>query len=337
MRKRKVTSILALSLSLALYGQFALVSPVSAATTPAQQAAATKANYVYNLQLGMSAEQVEQTLGQPVRKDPSHIGVEWWVYNKDLNNYIQAGMQNGKVVTLFTNGAKLNLDGITVGSTTKALQNSWGTPQSTLTIIPSLRIQKNTLDHPTYLRNNQLFTFSIDKLGGNKIAGVRISTPEHFSKIAIGLMYPISYTKLPELPKLNDAQQKQVALAYEKVNLDLLNVSRLRAKLPAVSWDGQVAAVARAHSNEMAQQNFFNHTSPSTGSPFDRLKQAGIRYSFAGENIAYGQLDGIEAHMSWMNSAGHRQNLLHPSFKQLGVGVVLKDGRPYYTQNFVTR
>ncbi|MFI8712971.1 CAP-associated domain-containing protein [Brevibacillus brevis] len=336
MRKHKVTSILALSLSLALLGHVAPVLPVSAATA-APQAAAVKTNNVYNLQLGMSTAQVEQTLGKPARIDPSHTGVEWWIYNQDLNNYIQVGMQNGKVVTLFTNGAKLNLKGITIGSTTKDLQNSWGAPQDTLTIMPSLRIQKNTLAHPTYIQNNQAITFSIDQLGGNKVAGVRISTPEHFATIAIGLMYLISYTKLPELPKLTDAQMKQATLSYEKQNLDLLNVARQRAKLPVITWDEQVAAVARAHSQDMGQHNFFNHTSPSTGSPFDRLKQAGIRYSSAGENIAYGQLDGVEAHMSWMNSAGHRQNLLNPKFKQLGVGIVMKDGRPYFTQNFVTR
>ncbi|MGZ0050721.1 CAP domain-containing protein [Brevibacillus gelatini] len=336
MRKKKGISILALGLSLALLGQLSPVSGVFAPVAAAQQVA-VKSVSTYGIQLGMSTAQVEQKLGKPARKDPSHTGVEWWIYNQDLNNYIQVGIQNDKVVTLFTNGAKTNIGGITIDSTTKALQDAWGAPQSTLTITPSLRIQDNTLKHPTYIHNGQVITFSIDQLGGNKVAGVRISTPEHFATIAMGLMYPIVYTQLPAQPKLTDAQIKQAAIAYEKENFDLLNVARLRAKLPVLTWDEQVAAVARAHSNDMAQHNYFSHHSPTTGSPFDRLKKAGIRYSYAGENIAYGQLDGIEVHMGWMNSSGHRQNLLNPNYRQLGVGVVIKDGQPFYTQNFIRK
>lgn len=337
MRKAKVTSILAVSLSLALFGQ---LSPVLATTvTPAAstQAAATNAISVYGVELGMSTVQLEQKLGKPARKDASHTGVEWWIYNGDLGNYIQVGIQNAKVVTLFSNGAKLNVKGVTIGAPTTAIQNAWGAPKSTLAITPTLNIRDNTLSHPTYLLNNQVITFSIDQLGGNKVAGVRISTPEYFATIAMGLMYPISYTQLPAQPKLTEEQINQAARAYEKENFDLLNVARTRAKLPLLSWDEGVAAVARSHSSDMAKNNYFSHTSPSTGSPFDRLKHAGILYGYAGENIAYGQLDGIEVHMGWMNSAGHRQNLLDNKFKQLGIGIVFKEGRPYYTQNFVTR
>lgn len=336
MNKKKVASILAFGLSLALLGQLQPTF-VTAASPVSTQQAAVKSVSTYGIALGMTAAQVEQKLGKPARKDPSHTGVEWWIYNRDLNHYIQVGIQNGKAVTLFSNGANVNVGGVTIGSTTKALQDAWGAPKSTLPITSGLRIQENTLSHPTYMQNNQVFTFSIDQLGGNKVAGVRISTPEHFATIAMGLMYPIVYTEFPAAPKLTDAQIKQVAIAYEKENFDLLNVARQRAKLPVLTWDEQVAVVARAHSNDMAQHNYFSHNSPTTGSPFDRLKKAGIRYSYAGENIAYGQLDGIEVHMGWMNSSGHRQNLLNQNYKQLGVGVVIKAGQPFYTQNFVTK
>ncbi|TGU56463.1 CAP domain-containing protein, partial [Mesorhizobium sp. M00.F.Ca.ET.186.01.1.1] len=113
------------------------------------------------------------------------------------------------------------------------------------------------------------------------------------------LMYQIVYTEFPAAPKLTDAQIKQVAIAYEKENFDLLNVARQRAKLPVLTWDEQVAVVARAHSNDMAQHNYFSHNSPTTGSPFDRLKKAGIRYSYAGENIASGKFAGLQFNMGW--------------------------------------
>lgn len=335
MRKKSLSSILAVSLSLALFGQ--IVPALAATTTTATATQSAAAISVYGIQLGMSASSVEQVLGKPARKDPSTTGVEWWIYNKDLANYIQVGIQNAKVVTLFTNGAKFSAKGIGYGATTAALQKAWGTPPSTLAITSTLKINNNTLSHPTYLLNNQTVTFSIDQLGGNKVAGVRISTPEHFSTIAMGLMYPISYTKLPIKPVLTAEQVQRAALAYERESFDLLNIARTRANLPALAWDDQVAAVARAHSQDMAKNNYFNHVSPTTGSPFDRLSHAGILFGYAGENIAYGQLDGIEVHMGWMNSAGHRQNLLNPNFKQIGVGISYKDSRAFYTQNFVTK
>lgn len=337
MQKRKVSGVFALlSLSLALLSPLTPLSQhAAAATATISQPAASAAISVYGIQLGMTAAQVEQTLGKPVRRDPSTTGVEWWIYNKDLNHYIQIGMQGGKAVTLFTNGAKASFKGVGIGSTTAALEKAWGPVPGTLLITPTLKITSNTINHPTYLLNNQTYTFSIDQLGGNTIAGVRVSTPAYFSSVATSLMYPISYSKAPVQPAVTEEQRRQAALAAEKENIDLLNTARARAKLPMLIWDDKVAAVARAHSEDMARNHYFNHISPTTGSPFDRLKHAGILFGYAGENIAYGQLDGIEVHMSWMNSAGHRQNLLNPHYKQLGVGVAYKDGHPFYTQNFV--
>lgn len=337
MRKLCTSSILAVSLSIALFGPLLQAHAVTVAPVAANQASVASAMSVYGIQLGMSSTQVAKILGNPVRKDPSTTGVEWWIYNKDLRHYIQVGMQKDKVVTLFSNGLQVNLKGIGIGAGTDALQKAWGAPKSSLDITPTLKINNNTLSHPSYAQNNQIVTFSIDQLGGNKVAGVRISTPEHFSTIAMELMYPIAYKALPAQPVLTDEQRKQAARAVEKENFDLLNIARSRANLPLLTWDESVAAVARAHSLDMVQNNYFNHVSPKTGSPFDRLKRAGISFGYAGENIAYGQLDGIEVHMGWMNSAGHRQNLLNPHFKQLGVGVSYKGTQPFYTQNFVSR
>lgn len=336
--KSRTGSIAVFGLALALLGQSAATAAYQTAPqTASVQAASADQISAYQIKLGMTSAQVAAVLGQPARKDPSHTGVVWWIYNKDLNNYLQVGIQNDKVVTLFTNGANASFKGVKIGSTTTALSQAWGTPKSTLAVTPYLSIRNNTIDHPTYLANNQVYTFSIDKLGGNKISGVRISTPDHFASIALGLMYPISYSKLPALPTLTSAQSQQVALAYEKQNFDLTNSARKRAQLPLLSWDAQVAAVARSHSADMAVNNYFSHTSPSTGSPFDRLEEAGISFWYAGENIAYGQLDGVEVHMGWMNSAGHRKNLLNANFKQIGIGVVAQSGKRFYTQNFVTR
>ncbi|WP_411502487.1 CAP-associated domain-containing protein [Brevibacillus centrosporus] len=101
MRKLRTSSILAVSLSIALFGS---LLPVHAVTAAPVATAVASTMSVYGIQLGMSSAQVAKILGNPVRKDPSTTGVEWWIYNKDLRHYIQVGMQKDKVVTLFSNG-----------------------------------------------------------------------------------------------------------------------------------------------------------------------------------------------------------------------------------------
>lgn len=138
--------------------------------------------------------------------------------------------------------------------------------------------------------------------------------------------------KLPEKPQLSKAQQEAVTTAFERQIFDLANSTRVQRGLPPLEWNEKAAAVARSHSKDMLHTNFFSHTSPNTGNMADRLQQAGIKYRTAGKNIAHGQSDSINAHEGWMNSPGHRQNILNEDFKTLGVGVAGK----YYTQVFVT-
>ena len=86
----------------------------------------------------------------------------------------------------------------------------------------------------------------------------------------------------------------------------------------------------------MINKGYFDHTSPTYGSPFDMMQQFGISYRSAGENIAMGQRTPQEVMNSWMNSSGHRANILNSSFTTLGVGIA-KDanGTIYWTQMFI--
>lgn len=316
-------------------------SGLHAETPPVQQVKAAKLAAVdslslYGISIGMTTADVTRMLGKPVRIDPSSIGVEWWIYNRDLNQYLQVGIQNNKVVTLFSNGAAVSLKGVKIGSPASELAKHWGEPTATLAVTPYLKIQENSLtEQPSYLAGEQVFTFSIDRLGGGKVAGIRISSPDHFATIALRLGYPVVYSKLPALPTLADAQLVQAALAAEKENLDLTNIARLRAGLPLLGWNPKLADTARAHSLDMVVNKYFDHNSPVLGSPFDRMKKAGIAYGYAGENIAADQLDGVAVHYAWMNSAGHRSNILEPRYTKLGVGVIMQNGKSMYTQNFI--
>lgn len=122
----------------------------------------------------------------------------------------------------------------------------------------------------------------------------------------------------------------------ERQLFDLVNEERGKLGLAILSWDDRLVPVARAHSQEMFKLKYFSHESPVAGSPFDRLKTAGIRYSRAGENLAYAQSVSV-AHRALMGSSGHRENILRPEFTRIGIGVVSAGayGR-MVTQLFIT-
>lgn len=92
--------------------------------------------------------------------------------------------------------------------------------------------------------------------------------------------------------------------------------------------------VARAHSKDMSINNFFSHDNLSGQSPFDRMKSAGISYSYAAENIAMGQQTLEAVVNAWMNSAGHRANIMNANLKKLGVGMYSGTKGIYWTQDF---
>jgi len=81
-----------------------------------------------------------------------------------------------------------------------------------------------------------------------------------------------------------------------------------------------LTAIANEKARDMAENNYFSHTSPTYGSPFQMLQQYGIRYRTAGENIAAGQKTPEEVMNSWMNSSGHRANILNPAYTEIGIG-----------------
>ena len=101
----------------------------------------------------------------------------------------------------------------------------------------------------------------------------------------------------------------------------------------ALTADPALAAVARAHSADMRDRDYFSHTSPEGLSPFDRAERAGVDYSRA-ENIAFGQADAAAVMEAWLDSPGHRANILDCELTKLGVGVAEGTGGPWWTQLF---
>lgn len=121
--------------------------------------------------------------------------------------------------------------------------------------------------------------------------------------------------------------------AMEAAVVELTNAERVKAGLQPFKTHTPLMAAAREKSQDMKDKNYFSHTSPTYGSPFDRLKALGISYKAAGENIAKGQRTAQEVVTAWMNSEGHRANILNANFTHIGVGYV-KDGN-IWTQQFI--
>ncbi len=123
--------------------------------------------------------------------------------------------------------------------------------------------------------------------------------------------------------------------ADENKMLELVNSERLKAGLKPLKSDMRLVDLSRKKSKDMIDKKYFSHTSPTYGTPFDALKNNGISYRYAGENLA-GAPTVERAHSALMNSPGHRANILNPNYTHIGIGII--DGGPYgkmYTQTFI--
>jgi len=141
------------------------------------------------------------------------------------------------------------------------------------------------------------------------------------------LIYPGQVLAVPGVDK--------AVLDFESEVIRLVNEARAENGLPALKTNWELSRVARYKSQDMKDKRYFSHTSPTYGSPFTMMKNFGITYRSAGENIAKGQRTPAAVVQAWMNSQGHRANILNKSFTEIGVGYVA-DGN-YWTQMFIGR
>lgn len=142
------------------------------------------------------------------------------------------------------------------------------------------------------------------------------------------LIYPGQKVNIPTIDRIK---------AIEHDVIQLCNQERAKHGLQPLSPDWQVSRVARHKSTDMRDKNYFSHTSPTYGSPFDMLKAYNVSYRAAGENIAKGQQSAQQVVQSWMNSSGHRQNILSPNYTHIGVGYADGGTGPYWTQMFISK
>ncbi|MBQ2829553.1 MAG: CAP domain-containing protein [Oscillospiraceae bacterium] len=125
--------------------------------------------------------------------------------------------------------------------------------------------------------------------------------------------------------------------AEARLNFHLVNAFRVYHGRSPLAWSPLAAESSYLHSKDMAEKNYFDHTNLDGESPFDRMEKVGISYRCAGENIAAGYGGAVRSHNGWVNSSGHRENMLGADYTHLGVGFCYAENSTYgiyATQNF---
>lgn len=139
------------------------------------------------------------------------------------------------------------------------------------------------------------------------------------------LIYPGQILQIPQL--------ESTVSSYESEVIRLVNEIRQQNGLRPLAANWELSRVARYKSQDMRGNGYFSHNSPTYGTPFQMLSAFGLSYRTAGENIAKGYASPQAVVNGWMNSSGHRANILNASYTQIGVGYV--SGGNYWTQLFI--
>ncbi|MDB8791140.1 CAP domain-containing protein [Romboutsia sp. 1001216sp1] len=164
------------------------------------------------------------------------------------------------------------------------------------------------------------------------------STPNNNTNVDSKPSTPSNNTNVDNKPSTPDNSTAQSGnfSSYQREIVNIVNAERSKRGLAPLTLDSSLSNVATKKSQDMINRGYFDHNSPTYGSPFDMMKQFGINYKAAGENIAMGQKDPQDVMNSWMNSDGHRKNILGPNFTHIGVGIAkASNGQLYWTQMFI--
>ncbi len=166
--------------------------------------------------------------------------------------------------------------------------------------------------------------YTISKKYGQSIQALILENPQVKNP---SLLYPGQTIELPASNK-TESQTFSQSAPSQQVNVSanakevasLVNQERNKQGLTPLTLSQKLSNVAQIKAKDMVERNYFSHTSPTYGSPFDMMKTFGISYTAAGENIAEGQRSPQQVMQDWMNSTGHRENILSSKYSQIGVG-----------------
>lgn len=257
-----------------------------------------------NIKLGDTEAVLLKQLGQPDRKDSSQYSYTWYVYNKKPNQFAMYGVAADKtVVAMYSNARDVwGLDQpIKVGSSYSAMTQKIGKPADA-----------GANGYVEHKANGVVTNYYLDANADQSVDGILVYAAD----------------------KIGSANSNQAAVdsGFDRQVFDLTNVFRHKnAVRSQLTWNDKAASAAYSHSKDMYTNKYMDHTNLRGQSPQDRMEAAGLRNFGGGENIAYGYENSFGVYAGWVNSAGHRENMLYEHYRMLGVGSY----RTYYTQNFV--
>ena len=271
------------------------------------------------IRLGMTENEIVKELGEPSRKDYSKYGFTWYIYNDDYSKYVQIGVDKDEVVAMYSNADCWEVLNIGIGSSKESVADGFGKELQLFNLGNKYYPVSNyNGEKGLFFKDNQYVTFFFDKVDNDSVAGVLIANEEQQKTFII-----------------NDIEDTGlIAENYEEQIFDLVNSVRVRNGLGALQWNELAAFVAREHSNNMVEYDFFSHTDQDVNSPMDRMKAAQVEYMRMAENIVMGVQTSYDAVNYLMNSPLHRLNIFG-EYNYLGVGVDFKETKKLVvTQDF---
>ena len=188
-----------------------------------------------------------------------------------------------------------------------------------LTAALTVSASASSLSH-TVVKGDTMWKLAVKyQVGTSEIiaANPQIANPD--------LIYPGQVLNIPQI--------SDKVLSYENEVIRLVNEIRESNGLKPLTANWELSRIARYKSEDMSNNRYFSHTSPTYGTPFQMIKAFGLSYRSAGENIAYGYRTPAAVVDGWMNSSGHRANILNASYTQIGVGYCASGN--YWTQMFI--
>lgn len=272
-----------------------------------------------NIKIGDSEEYLLSQIGEPARIDESEYSFKWYVYNQYSTKFAMVGIENSVVVALYSNSMdSIEMENIKLNTSNRNYVRENYEPLEYKRKGNTRYIINSEDQYDIIKENDKYITVFYDIYENNRVCSYQIINSK--SEASLNGMYP--------------KDSEELRISFELQIIDLTNSVREQNGLNKLEYSDKATASSRFHSEDMMEKNYFDHVDKDNKTPFDRMKDKGISYIGAGENIAAGQVSAIYAHEAWMDSQGHRKNILG-DYKYIGVGVVFGGHYTiYYTQNF---
>jgi len=251
-------------------------------------------------------------VGKPNRVDPSPYGFDWYIFNGDYNRFLMLGVDNGSVVAVYCNSKYLlSQDSVKVGTSRESVRDKFGTPKTSLRAGNTVYVFPNTDKKDIFVNDGCYTYYYYDIFDGNKVTSVMTIKQEYIENA---------------MTKPLQMDEKKLA-AYANQSVDLVNSIRARRGLKTLGFSSAASKLALFRSEDMRDRNYFSHYTPEGKSPATLAKTMSIPFKSLGENIASGHRDAISAFEAFMNSKGHRENIIDKDYDKMGAGVCFGGNR----------